>query len=123
ISTVAAELFASDSYQDYLFAHGFGVEMAEALAELWHQRIRQELGIADEDADTKEGLFRQGYRGSRYSFGYPACPRLEDQEKLFRLVDPTPIGVRLTDEYMLDPEQSTSAIVAHHPEAKYFSAR
>ncbi|MDQ3931240.1 MAG: methionine synthase, partial [Actinomycetota bacterium] len=123
ISTIAGELFAADRYQDYLFAHGFGVEMAEALAELWHQRIREELGIVGEDAATKEGLFRQEYRGSRYSFGYPACPRLEDQEKLFRLVDPAPIGVRLTEEYMLDPEQSTTAIVAHHPEAKYFSAR
>ncbi|MDP9022679.1 MAG: methionine synthase [Actinomycetota bacterium] len=123
ISQVAAELFAEDRYQEYLFAHGFGVEMAEALAEFWHVRVRQELGIAGEDADTKQGLFRQEYRGSRYSFGYAACPNLEDQEKLFRLVDPTRIGVTLTDEYMLDPEQSTSAIVVHHPEAKYFSAR
>lgn len=123
IGEIAAELFREDRYQDYLFAHGFGVEMAEALAELWHQRIREELDIAGDDAEDKKGLFRQEYRGSRYSFGYAACPHLEDQEKLFRLVDPTQIGVRLTDEYMLDPEQSTSAIIAHHPEAKYFSAR
>ncbi|HEX2028279.1 MAG TPA: methionine synthase [Nitriliruptorales bacterium] len=123
IGEVARELFAADRYQDYLFAHGFGVEMAEALAELWHQRIRQELGIAGDDAGTKQGLFRQEYRGSRYSFGYAACPNLEDQGKLFRLVDPGTIGVTLTDEWMLDPEQSTSAIIVHHPEAKYFSAR
>jgi 5-methyltetrahydrofolate--homocysteine methyltransferase len=123
IGEVAAQLFAEDRYQDYLFAHGFGVEMAEALAELWHRRMREELGIAGEDAGTKQGLFRQEYRGSRYSFGYAACPDLEDQTKLFRLVDPGEIGVALTDEYMLDPEQSTSAIVLHHPEAKYFSVR
>ncbi len=123
IGELAAELFAEDRYKDYLFAHGFGVEMAEALAELWHQRMREELGIAGEDADTKQGLFRQGYRGSRYSFGYAACPNLEDQERLLRLVDPAAIGVELTDEHMLDPEQSTSALVVHHPEAKYFSVR
>ena len=123
ITEVAADLFAQDRYQDYLFAHGFGVEMAEALAELWHRRIREELGIAGEDGATPQDWFRQGYRGSRYSFGYPACPNLEDQEPLFRLVDPTPIGVSLTDEFMLHPEQSTSAIVLHHPEATYFNAR
>ena len=108
---------------DYLYTHGFGVEMAEALAELWHRRIREELGISDEDGPTPQDWFRQGYRGSRYSFGYPACPNLEDQELLFRLVDPSPIGVSLTDEFMLHPEQSTSAIVLHHPEATYFNAR
>ncbi|MBW3658269.1 MAG: methionine synthase [Actinobacteria bacterium] len=123
ISEVAAALFAEDRYQDYLYAHGFGVEMAEALAELWHRRIREELGIAGEDAETKEGWFRQEYRGSRYSFGYAACPDLEDQRKLARLIDVSEIGVEVTDEFMLDPEQSTSAIVVHHPEAKYFNAR
>jgi 5-methyltetrahydrofolate--homocysteine methyltransferase len=123
ISEVAHKLFAEDRYQDYLFAHGFGVEMAEALAELWHRRIREEFGIADDDGPTVQDWFRQGYRGSRYSFGYPACPDLEDQEKLFRLVDPGQIAVELTDEYMLHPEQSTSAIIVHHPEAKYFNAR
>jgi 5-methyltetrahydrofolate--homocysteine methyltransferase len=122
ISEVAQALFAEDRYQDYLFAHGFGVEMAEALAELWHRRIREELGIAVEDGPTPKDWFRQGYRGSRYSFGYAACPHLEDQEKLFQLVDPSQIGVELTDEFMLHPEQSTSAIVVHHPEAKYFNA-
>jgi 5-methyltetrahydrofolate--homocysteine methyltransferase len=123
ISDVAASLFADDRYQDYLFAHGFGVEMAEALAELWHRRIREELGVAGDDGPTVQDWFRQGYRGSRYSFGYAACPDLEDQEKLFRLVDPQRIDVELTDEFMLHPEQSTSAIVVHHPEAKYFNAR
>jgi 5-methyltetrahydrofolate--homocysteine methyltransferase len=123
ISDIAAELFAEDRYQDYLYAHGFGVEMAEALAELWHRRVREELGIADEDGPTVGDWFRQGYRGSRYSFGYAACPDLEDQAKLFRLVDPRAIDVELTDEFMLHPEQSTSAIVVHHPEAKYFNAR
>ena len=123
ISDVAARLFAEDRYQDYLYAHGFGVEMAEALAELWHRRIREELGIADDDGPGVGDWFRQGYRGSRYSFGYAACPDLEDQAKLFRLVDPRAIDVELTDEFMLHPEQSTSAIVVHHPAAKYFNAR
>ncbi|MFP5309980.1 MAG: homocysteine S-methyltransferase family protein [Actinomycetes bacterium] len=123
ISEVAQELFAADAYQDYLFAHGFGVEMAEALAELWHQRVREELGIAGEDGPSKEDWFRQGYRGSRYSFGYAACPDLEDQVGLDRLLELDRIGVEVTEEFMLDPEQSTSAIVVHHPEAKYFNAR
>jgi 5-methyltetrahydrofolate--homocysteine methyltransferase len=123
ISEVAQELFAADRYQDYLFAHGFGVEMAEALAELWHRRVREELGIAGDDGPTKEDWFRQGYRGSRYSFGYAACPDLEDQAKLFQLIDPALIDVELSEEFMLHPEQSTSAIVVHHPEAKYFNAR
>ncbi len=123
ISDVAQQLFADDRYQDYLFAHGFGVEMAEALAELWHRREREELGMVADDGSTPQDWFRQGYRGSRYSFGYAACPDLEDQEKLFQLIDPSQIGVELTDEFMLHPEQSTSAIVVHHPEAKYFNAR
>ncbi|HEX9765351.1 MAG TPA: vitamin B12 dependent-methionine synthase activation domain-containing protein, partial [Nitriliruptorales bacterium] len=123
ISEVSQRLFEADEYQSYLFAHGFGVEMAEALAELWHKRIREELGIADQDGPDKEAWFRQGYRGSRYSFGYAACPDLEDQAKLFELIDPRQIDVELTDEYMLHPEQSTSAIIVHHPQAKYFNAR
>ena len=123
ISDVAAALFAEDRYQDYLFAHGFGVEMAEALAELWHRRVREELDITEEDGPTVKDWFRQGYRGSRYSFGYPACPDLEDQAILFELVDPRAIDVELTDEFMLHPEQSTSALIVHHPEAKYFNAR
>ena len=123
ISEVAHSLFTEDRYQDYLYAHGFGVEMAEALAEFWHRRVREELGISGDDGETKEDWFRQGYRGSRYSFGYAACPDLEDQTKLARLIDFGEIGVELTDEFMLEPEQSTSAIVVHHPEAKYFNAR
>ena len=117
----AAKLFEADEYRDYLYLHGLGVEMAEALAEVWHRRIRQELGLLADDSPTVEGLFDQGYRGSRYSFGYPACPNLEDQKQIFALLEPERIGVALSEEFQLDPEQSTSAIIVHHPEAKYFS--
>jgi 5-methyltetrahydrofolate--homocysteine methyltransferase len=117
----AQEMFQSDRYDDYLHFHGLAVESAEALAELWHRRVRQELGIAGGDAKTVEQLFAQGYQGSRYSFGYPACPRLEDQAHVFALLDPSRIGVELTEEWELVPEQSTSAIVVHHPEARYFN--
>jgi 5-methyltetrahydrofolate--homocysteine methyltransferase len=116
------ELFAADKYQDYLLLHGLSVEMAEALAELWHRRIREEWGFADEDGPTLAGLFRQQYRGSRYSWGYPACPDLEDQTKVAELLEIERIGVSLTEEYHLVPEQSTSAIIVPHPEAKYFIA-
>ncbi len=116
----SAELFKNDDYKEYLLFHGLSVESAEALAELWHQRIRTELGIDGADATDKNKLFRQGYQGSRYSFGYPACPNLEDQTKIFKLLAPERIDVSLTDEFMLDPEQSTSAIILHHPEARYF---
>ncbi len=115
------ELFKSDNYADYLYFHGLSVESAEALAELWHKRIREELGIAGADAAEVTKLFHQGYQGSRFSFGYPACPDLEDQTKLFELLEPARIDVELTEEFQLDPEQSTSAIIVHHPEAKYFS--
>jgi 5-methyltetrahydrofolate--homocysteine methyltransferase len=120
-SEYSRELFTTDNYSDYLYFHGLSVEGAEALAELWHKRIRQELGIADQDAKNLNELFRQGYQGSRFSFGYPACPNLEDQTKLFELLDPSRIDVELTEEFQLDPEQSTSAIIVHHPEARYFS--
>ncbi len=120
-SEYSQELFKSDNYSDYLYFHGLSVEGAEALAELWHKRIRQELGIANKDAKNLNELFRQGYQGSRFSFGYPACPNLEDQVKLFDLLDPSRIDVELTEEFQLDPEQSTSAIIIHHPEARYFS--
>jgi 5-methyltetrahydrofolate--homocysteine methyltransferase len=120
-SEYAHELFKSDNYADYLYFHGLSVEAAEALAEFWHKRIRQELGIAGQDATNLSRLFHQQYQGSRYSFGYPACPRLEDQEKLFTLLNPGRIDVSLTEEFQLEPEQSTSAIIVHHPEAKYFS--
>ncbi|HEV2707367.1 MAG TPA: methionine synthase, partial [Pyrinomonadaceae bacterium] len=120
-SAYAQELFRSDNYADYLYFHGLSVEGAEALAELWHKRIREELGIAERDAKELTKLFHQGYQGSRFSFGYPACPNLEDQTKLFELLDPSRIDVELTEEFQLDPEQSTSAIIVHHEEAKYFS--
>jgi 5-methyltetrahydrofolate--homocysteine methyltransferase len=116
------ELFAADRYQEYLLAHGLSVEMTEALAELWHRRIREEWGFADEDGPTLAGLFRQQYRGSRYSWGYPACPDLEDQVKVADLLEIDRIGVSLTEEFHLVPEQSTSAIIVPHPEAKYFIA-
>jgi 5-methyltetrahydrofolate--homocysteine methyltransferase len=120
-SQYSQELFKADNYAEYLYFHGLSVEGAEALAELWHKRIREELGIAEGDAKELAKLFHQGYQGSRYSFGYPACPRLEDQTKLFELLDPSRIDVELTEEFQLDPEQSTSAIIVHHEEAKYFS--
>jgi 5-methyltetrahydrofolate--homocysteine methyltransferase len=117
----SAKLFAADNYTDYLLFHGLSVESAEALAEMWHKRIREELGIAGNDAADLNKLFHQGYQGSRYSFGYPACPNLEDQTKLFELLQPERIDVELTEEFQLDPEQSTSAIIIHHSEAKYFN--
>jgi 5-methyltetrahydrofolate--homocysteine methyltransferase len=120
-SEYSHELFNADNYSDYLYFHGLSVESAEALAELWHKRIREELGIAGADSPDLNRLFKQEYQGSRYSFGYPACPRLEDQEKLFALLNPSRIDVNLTEEFQLEPEQSTSAIIVHHPEAKYFS--
>ena len=120
-SEYSQELFKRDNYADYLYFHGLSVESAEALAEYWHKHIRQELGIADLDAPDLNKLFRQGYQGSRFSFGYPACPNLEDQAKLFELLDPSRIDVELSEEFQLEPEQSTSAIIIHHPEARYFS--
>jgi 5-methyltetrahydrofolate--homocysteine methyltransferase len=119
---VAEQLRKADKYQDYLFLHGFGVESAEALAEFWHKRMRQELGFGSEDAPKINDLFRQGYRGSRYSFGYPACPNLEDRRKIAQLLTPEAIGVTLNENFMLVPEQSTDALVVHHPQAKYFDA-
>ena len=117
----AAMLFKADNYTDYLLFHGLSVESAEALAEMWHKRIREELGIAGSDAPQLAKLFHQGYQGSRYSFGYPACPKLEDQAKIFELLRPERIDVELSEEFQLHPEQSTSAIVVHHPDAKYFN--
>jgi len=120
-SEAAREWFAADRYQDYLYLHGLSVEMAEAFAEYVHKRIRGELGFAAEEARDHDEMLAQGYRGSRYSFGYPACPNLADQAQLLKLLDAEAIGIALTDEDQLDPEQSTSAIVVHHPQAKYFS--
>ncbi|MBX6370820.1 MAG: methionine synthase [Acidothermus sp.] len=123
VSEFTAQLFAENAYRDYLEVHGLSVQLAEALAEFWHHRIREELGIAGDDSpDLREVLDHQGYRGSRYSFGYPACPNLEDRTKLVALLRPERIGVHLSEEFQLHPEQSTDAIVVHHPEAKYFSA-
>jgi 5-methyltetrahydrofolate--homocysteine methyltransferase len=120
-SELTKKLFESGDYTRYLYLHGLSVEAAEALAELHHKTMREELGIANEDSPRIGDLFHQKYRGSRYSFGYPACPNMEDQKQLFALLDPEKnIGVRLTETFLLEPEQSTSAIVVHHPAAKYF---
>jgi len=122
-SDVAREWFAKNLYRDYLHLHGLGVETAEALAEYMHKQVRMELGISGSDAREVRKLFQQHYQGSRYSFGYPACPNLEDQAKLWPLLEPGRINVSLSEEFQLEPEQSTSAIIAHHPEAKYFNVR
>jgi 5-methyltetrahydrofolate--homocysteine methyltransferase len=122
VSEEAARLFAENEYQQYLYLHGLGVEMAEALAEYWHRRIREELGYADEDAPTVTGLFKQQYRGGRYSWGYPACPALEDNAKVVELLGADRIGVEVSEGFQLHPEQSTTAIICHHPKAKYFIA-
>jgi 5-methyltetrahydrofolate--homocysteine methyltransferase len=134
ISERTAELFAADKYQDYLLLHGLGVEMAEALAEYWHHRVRSEWGFVDEDPEpiagtptraALTGLFRQKYRGGRYSWGYPACPDLEDNETVAKLLDASRIGVECDEDtgFQYQPEQTTSALICHHPRAKYFVAR
>jgi 5-methyltetrahydrofolate--homocysteine methyltransferase len=121
ISAATAELFAKHAYREYLELHGLSVQLAEALAEYWHARVRRELGFSGDDPDDLDGFFRVDYRGARYSFGYPACPDLADRAKVVRLLEPSRIGVELSEEMQLHPEQSTDAIVVHHPEAKYFS--
>lgn len=123
VSVKEREHFAKGEFREYLHVHGMGVEMAEALAEYWHLQIRRELGIDDAEPEDRRLLFSAKYHGARYSFGYPACPNLEDQSKLMRLLKPDRIGVALTDEFMLEPEQSTSAIIVHHPSAKYFNVK
>jgi 5-methyltetrahydrofolate--homocysteine methyltransferase len=139
IADYANELFAKDAYRDYLEVHGLGVQLTEALAEYWHRRVREELhfdgrshehsnghtggrSMADEDPASVEEFFKLGYRGARFSLGYGACPDLEDREKIVKLLRPDRIGVELSEEHQLHPEQSTDAIVLHHPEAKYFNA-
>jgi 5-methyltetrahydrofolate--homocysteine methyltransferase len=122
VSEASAQLFADNNYREYLELHGLSVQLTEALAEHWHARIREELEVKSEDSSDLQGILDQGYRGSRYSFGYPACPDLEQQVQLCELLDPVRIGVDLSEEFQLHPEQSTSAIIVHHPEAKYFNA-
>ncbi|MFF7856398.1 methionine synthase [Streptomyces sp. NPDC007904] len=122
IGEETAKLFAADSYRDYLELHGLSVQLAEALAEYWHARVRAELGIAAADPTALDGMFRTEYQGCRYSLGYPACPDLEDRAKIADLLRPERIGVVLSEEFQLHPEQSTDAIVLHHPEASYFNA-
>jgi len=122
VSEAAAKLFVANNYREYLELHGLSVQLTESLAEHWHARIREELSVKSEDSADLQGILDQGYRGSRYSFGYPACPDLEQQVQLCELLDPVRIGVELSEEFQLHPEQSTSAIIVHHPEAKYFNA-
>jgi 5-methyltetrahydrofolate--homocysteine methyltransferase len=121
VSGATGELFAKNAYREYLELHGLSVQLTEALAEYWHARVRRELGIGGADPDDLDGFFRVAYQGARYSFGYPACPDLSDRAKVMRLLGPSRIGVELSEEMQLHPEQSTDAIVVHHPEAKYFS--
>ncbi|CAN2196251.1 MetH Methionine synthase I, cobalamin-binding domain [Candidatus Nanopelagicaceae bacterium] len=122
VSKAANELFAADKYRQYLELHGLSVQLTEALAEHWHARIREEMSVRNLDSPDLQGILDQGYRGSRYSFGYPACPDIEQQTQLCELLEPGRIGVELSEEFQLHPEQSTSAIIVHHPEAKYFNA-
>ncbi|MGD8453500.1 MAG: methionine synthase [Phycisphaerae bacterium] len=123
VSEVATLWFHETRFQDYLFLHGLGVEVAEALAEYIHKQVRIELDVAQHDAREIRRIFQQGYQGSRYSFGYPACPNLEDQALLMPLLRPGRIGVHLSEEYQLDPEQTTNAVITYHPQARYFNVR
>ncbi|QIQ05604.1 methionine synthase [Streptomyces liangshanensis] len=123
IGETTAELFEKNAYRDYLELHGLSVQLAEALAEYWHARVRSELGFAGEDPAEVEDMFALKYRGARFSLGYGACPDLEDRAKIAELLRPERIGVQLSEEFQLHPEQSTDAIIIHHPEAKYFNAR
>jgi 5-methyltetrahydrofolate--homocysteine methyltransferase len=122
VSRATAKLFGENNFREYLELHGLSVQLTEALAEYWHGRIRSELGFGGEDSNQIDAILDQGYRGSRYSFGYPACPDLAQQVQLCELLQPERIGVNLSEEFQLHPEQSTSAIISHHPEAKYFNA-
>jgi 5-methyltetrahydrofolate--homocysteine methyltransferase len=123
VSDATSKLFAANNYREYLELHGLSVQLTEALAEHWHGRIREELNLHGDDSSDLNEILDQGYRGSRYSFGYPACPDLEQQTQLCELLEPERIGVTLSEEFQLHPEQSTSAIIVHHPEAKYFNAQ
>ncbi len=119
-SDVARDWFQANDYTNYLYLHGLGVELAEALAELVHQRMRVDLGIADQDPRELSDLFRGRYRGCRFSYGYPACPEMADQQHLLRLLGAERIGLRMDDDEQMHPEQSTAALVLHHPQARYF---
>jgi 5-methyltetrahydrofolate--homocysteine methyltransferase len=121
VSEAAHRWLEEGKYEQYFLLHGLGVELAEALAEYLHKLVRVDLGVAGQDARERQKLFQKGYQGCRYSFGYPACPNLQDQEDLLRLLDSVRIGVSLTETCQLEPEQSTSAIITYHPKARYFS--
>ncbi|MGC8552530.1 MAG: methionine synthase [Phycisphaerae bacterium] len=121
VAAYEKELFHSGDFTEYLYIHGMGVQIAEALAEMWHKRVRQEWGLATNDGPTMRDLFACHFTGCRYSFGYPACPNLEDEDKLFALLEPSRIGCTLSDSHMIQPEQSTSALICHHPQARYFN--
>jgi 5-methyltetrahydrofolate--homocysteine methyltransferase len=123
VSEVAQELFAANNYRDYMELHGLSVALTEALAEYWHARVRQEWGIGERDSTDITAILKQSYQGERFSFGYPACPDLDHQLLLAELMQPERIGVRVSEELQLHPEQSTSAIIFHHPEAGYFNAQ
>jgi 5-methyltetrahydrofolate--homocysteine methyltransferase len=123
VSQYANKLFSEDRYRDYLEIHGLSVQLTEALAEMWHARIRRELKIDGNDALDLQSILKQDYQGERYSFGYPACPDLSLQVPLMNLLHPERIGIELSEEFQLHPEQSTSAIIFHHPEARYFNAK
>jgi 5-methyltetrahydrofolate--homocysteine methyltransferase len=121
VTKIAHEWYTAGKFQDYLYLHGLGVESAEALAEFFHRELRREWGFGANDAADVRKLFKGHYRGCRYSFGYPACPALEDQVQLFELIEPQRAGITLSEQFQLEPEQSTTAIVFHHPHAKYFN--
>jgi 5-methyltetrahydrofolate--homocysteine methyltransferase len=121
VDEVTAAMFAADQYRDYMELNGLTMQLTEALAEYWHSRIRSELGFSAQDPTDIAGMFKLDYRGARFSLGYPACPDMEDRRKVVELLKPERVGVELSDELQLHPEQSTDAFVFHHPEAKYFS--
>ena len=123
VSKRAKEYYEAGAYKDYLYLHGLGVETAEALAEYFHKRLRGEWGIGGQDSPNIPKLFKKHYRGCRYAFGYPACPNLDDQAGLFHLIEPQRVGITLTEQFHLEPEQSTTAVVFHHPDAKYFNVK
>ncbi len=120
-SKFSKDLFERKRYEDYLYWHGFSVEMAEALAEYFHKYIREEIGVADKDSKSMKDIFAGKYQGCRYSFGYSACPDLKNQKKIFEILKPERIGVSLTENYQLVPEQSTSALISFNQHAKYFT--